>query len=112
MPAATIGVPRATGQKSGSVSRAVRSPTGRVSRICRRYGLMTRIPETVVALPAMAAFAPTMSRMRKTAGDCITGFASRLNASAKLVAVTGAPVWKRKVRFRKNVYVLASGETV
>ena len=37
--------------------------------------------------------------MYAIASERNVGFASRLNASAKLWAVTGAPVWKRNVFF-------------
>ena len=46
------------------------------------------------------------------AAELILGFASRLKASTKLCAVTGAPVWKRNVRCSSKVYVRLSFETV
>jgi hypothetical protein len=49
--------------------------------------------------------------MKLVAGDRSLGSASRLNASAKLRAVTAAPVWKRNVRFRSKVYTRPSFET-
>jgi hypothetical protein len=109
-----MGVFGSNGQKNGSVSRAVKSPSGFVRRICSRYGASTRTPEIFVAFPAITASAPTMSLRypAATAGDSIFGFASRLNASAKLRAVTSAPLWKRNVRFRSNVYTLPSPETL
>ena len=50
--------------------------------------------------------------MKEAAGERILGFASRLKASTKLRAVTGAPVWKRNVRWSSKVYVRLSFETV
>ena len=43
--------------------------------------------------------------MKGLAGERIRGSALRWNASAKLRAVTGAPVSKRNVRFSSKVYV-------
>ena len=43
--------------------------------------------------------------MKGLAGESIRGLALRLNAWAKLRAVTRAPVWKRNVRFSSKVYV-------
>src|SRR5688500_5436466 len=58
------------------------------------------------------ARAPTISCMKPVAGDLSFGWASRLNAAAKLSAVTSAPLWKRNVRCRTKVYVRLSSETV
>ena len=46
------------------------------------------------------------------AGDSSFGWATRSIASAKLCAVTLAPVWKRNVFFNSKVYVRRSLETV
>jgi hypothetical protein len=64
------------------------------------------------AVPLITAWAPSISRMKVVAGDRILGSASRLNASAKLCAVTWAPVWKRYFRRSSKSYVRPSRETV
>ena len=61
------------------------------------------MPEIDLAFPSITASAPTISRMKGLAGEGSLGSASRLNASAKLCAVTLTPVWKRNVsRSRKT----------
>ena len=70
------------------------------------------MPEIACAFPSITATAPTISRMYVVAGDRSRGFATRLKASAKLRAVTAAPVWKRNVRFSSNMYVRPLRETV
>ncbi len=61
----------------------------------------------------MAALAPTTScsQPRRLTREFNSGLALRLNASAKLCAVTGIRLWKRNVRFSSNVYVRPSLET-
>jgi hypothetical protein len=55
--------PAGTGQNNGIVKRAVKSPTGRVSRIWSRKRPRTRTPETEPAAPLLTASTPTISRM-------------------------------------------------
>jgi hypothetical protein len=51
-------------------------------------------------------------RPRRTAGDLWFRLAVRLSVYAKVRASTGAPVWKRKVRFSSKMYVRPFSETL
>ena len=85
-------MPGRIGQKKGSVSRAVKSPTGLGQPDLEPVAARARgRPRWTFASPSMTAAAPTISRMKLVAGDSSRGFATRLKASAKLRAVTGRP---------------------
>lgn len=71
---------------------------------------LTVTPVTVFAFLASIAFAPTMSLMNGTTGDCIAGLSARLIAKAKFCAVTGLPSLNLKPLLTVIVYVLPSRE--
>ena len=82
-------------EKNGIARRESRSGAAVVSAMLSLLP-ETLTPEIVLALPSITAAAPTITSMKGCAGDCSFGFASRLNASTKLFAVTAWPVLNLK----------------
>ena len=92
-------------QKNGIEKRARKSGATLVSRIVSRFP-RTITPDGRVRLPLSTASAPTTSVRNDEAGDCIFGESARSIERANPLAVTGAPVLKRKPGRIVNVYCL------
>jgi hypothetical protein len=112
-PSAVVGVFVGIGQKKSIAIFGRNEPSGFIS-VMVSFWPFAFTPDAVAALPSATACAPTIPLapvMNGTAGDCIFGFRSRLNAAAKFAAVSGWPVFDFQPDLIVNVYVLPSFET-
>jgi hypothetical protein len=113
IPSALIGVFVGIAQKKSIAIFERKEPSGFCSVIVS-FCPLAFTPDAVAALPSATACAPRIPLapvMNGTAGDCIFGFRSRLNAAAKFAAVRVWPVFDRQPDLIVNVYVFPSFDT-